>query len=236
MTITADTPLGELVTMNPATAALLRRLGIDYFCRGHQLLGDALREHNVSVDAFARELFRVNRTASNPWQRATLRGLIGHIVDTHHEYLRNELPVLDGLTGRIADDPAAAKPAFLAALQTTIHELRRNLELQMQKEETILFPAIAELERVDSSAEPCVAQFGSLANLVRVMGKEHEKALRALATISNLTNDVTPISGTGATLTVLFVRLKALIADMHRHIHLENNILYPRAIELEKGG
>lgn len=235
MTITADTPLGELVTTNPATADLFDRLGIDYYCRGQQLLGDALKEHNVSVDAFARELFRADRKTTDNWKPTTLRALIDHIVETHHEYLRRELPALEGLIGRIINQPLVEKPAFLAPLRTAIHELRRDLELQMRKEETILFPAIAELERSANSGEPRVAQFGSLANLVRVMGREHEKATGSLKAIAALTGNFTPVPGTSARISTLFEKLKALMGDVHRHVHLENNILYPRAIELEKG-
>jgi regulator of cell morphogenesis and NO signaling len=106
----------------------------------------------------------------------------------------------------------------------------------MQKEEAILFPAIAELERSATSGGALrVSQFGSVANLSREMGKEHEKAARALREICLLTNHFTPVPDGSARIPAMFVRLRALIADMHRHVHLENNVLCPRAIELEKG-
>ena len=237
MIIAPNTPLREIVTDNPAAADLFDTLDIDYFCRGSRPLGDALREHSVSLDAFAGELARADHRPPVPdWRMATLRALIGHIVDTYHERLRRELPALDDAIHRLDSEPAASKPAFLPALHHIVHQLRCDLELQMQKEEAILFPAIAELERsAGYGGSPRMSQFGSVANLSREMGKEHEKAARALREICLLTNHFTPVSDGSARIPALFVRLRALIADMHRHVHLENNVLCPRAIELEKG-
>jgi regulator of cell morphogenesis and NO signaling len=222
--------------MNPATADLFDRLGIDYFCRGNELLGDALEAHNVSLDQFAGEIFRADRDpAEHDWRMASLRTLIGHIVGTHHNYLRRELPALEELVSQMHAQTAGRQPAFLA-LYRVVHELRRDLELQVQKEEAILFPAIAELERsAASGAAPRLSQFGSVANLSRVMSKDHEKTARALREISALTDHFAILPDGPPRLAVLFERLRVFIADMHRHLHLENNILCPRAIALEKG-
>jgi regulator of cell morphogenesis and NO signaling len=238
MTIAPNTPLREIVTDNPATADLFDVLDIDYFCRGSRLLGDALNEHSVSLDAFAGELARVDQRPPVPdWRMATLRTLIGHIVDIYHERLRRELPALDEAIHRLDSEPASSKPASLPALHRIVHQLRCDLELQMQKEEAILFPAIAELERsAPSRPAPTLSQFGSVANLSRVMGKEHEKTAHALREIGLLTNNFTAAPDGSGKIPALFVMLRALTANMHRHVHLENNVLYPRAIELEKGG
>jgi regulator of cell morphogenesis and NO signaling len=237
MIIAPNTPLREIVTANPAAADLFDVLGIDYFCCGSRQLGDALREQSVSLDAFAGELARADqRTPVPDWRMTTMRALIGHIVDIYHERLRRELPALDDAIHRLNSEPAASKPAFLPALDRIVHQLRCDLELQIQKEEAILFPAIAELER---SATPDgalrVSLFGSVANLSREIGKEHEKTARALREICILTNHFIPVPDGSAGIASLFVRLRALIADMHRHVHLENNVLCPRAIEMEKG-
>jgi iron-sulfur cluster repair protein YtfE (RIC family) len=109
MIIAPNTALREIVTDNPAAADLFDVLDIDYFCRGSRLLCDALREHSVSLDAFAGELARVDQRPLVPdWRMATLRALIGHIVDIYHERLRRELPALDEAIHRLDSQPASS--------------------------------------------------------------------------------------------------------------------------------
>src|SRR5262249_1837966 len=129
MIIAPNTPLREIVTDNPAAADLFDVLDIDYSCRGSRLLGDALREHRVSLDALAGERAGVDQKAPVPdWRMATLRALIGHIVDIYHERLRRELPALDEAIQRLDSEPAASKPAFLSPLHPVVHQLRCDVE------------------------------------------------------------------------------------------------------------
>jgi regulator of cell morphogenesis and NO signaling len=167
------------------------------------------------------------------WNAAPLRSLIKHIVETHHAYLQTELPALDKLIGRIAQQ--CSDGSILPDLHRAIKRLNRDLELQMRKEETILFPAILELEAtVPAGGQPEYSPFGSVANLSRVTAQDHERAGRTLHEIRQLTNNYT-CTNCEPGLTNLIQRLGSLTADLHRHIHLENNILFPRAIELERG-
>jgi regulator of cell morphogenesis and NO signaling len=167
------------------------------------------------------------------WNSAPLRSLIKHIVETHHAYLQTELPALDKLIGRTAQQ--CSDGSILPDLHRAIKRLNRDLELQMRKEETILFPAILELEAtVPAGGQPEYSPFGSVANLSRVTAQDHERAGRTLHEIRQLTNNYA-CTNCEPGMANLIQRLGALTADLHRHIHLENDILFPRAIDLERG-
>jgi regulator of cell morphogenesis and NO signaling len=160
------------------------------------------------------------------WNSAPLRSLIRHIVETHHAFLQTELPALDKLAGKILQPE----------LQRIIQRLRRDLELQMRKEEAILFPAILELEATTVSHEqPGYLQFGSVANLTRVTMHDHEKAARTVEEIRQLTNDYTCAPDSEPGTSAIIPRLGILAADLKRYAFLENEILLPRVVALERG-
>jgi len=232
--------LGEVVAQNPAAAEIFDDHDIDYFCRGTRPLSDTLNEHNLSIEAFAGRLAGISSSTKKPfaepdWQTVSLRTLITHIVETHHAYLHSELTALDKLTGRIAGQ-AGCDSARTSDLRRAVQRLKSDLELQMRKEEAILFPAIAELEiAAAETATRGNSEFGSVANLSRVLGQGHHRTARELQEIRLLTNNYTcSRAEQEGCLNDLFRRLRNLATDVHRHVHLENNILFPRAIELEK--
>jgi regulator of cell morphogenesis and NO signaling len=168
------------------------------------------------------------------WSAAPLRSLIKHIVETHHAYLQKELPALDTLVGRIV--PRGCEDSALVDLRRLIRHLRRDLELQMRKEEAILFPAILELEAtVATGKQPEYSQFGSVANLSRVTAHDHANAVRTMEEIRQLTNNYTCSKDSDAGMLQLCRRLASLAPDLLRHIHLETAILFPRANNLERG-
>ena len=231
--------LAEVVVQNPAAADIFDDLNIDYYCKGHRLLGDALREHNLSVDDFSGELASVAQPrrmqlAEPDWQTAPLDKLIDHIVRKHHGYLNRELPALDQLMAEMQVQ-SPVNTAVFQNLKSTVQRLRRDLELQMRKEEAILFPAIANLEvRAQLGGHPTPSQFGSVGNLAKVLGQEHQKTARELDEIRQLTDASIRPSDSDFAMQTLFQRLKSLASDMHRHVHLENNVLFPRAAALER--
>ena len=166
------------------------------------------------------------------WNDAPLRSLIKHIVDTHHAYLRTELPTLDKLIRRVTQHGSYELPDLHRAIQ----HLKLDLELQMRKEESILFPAILELAATVAAGErPPYSQFGSVANLSRATVQDHDKAARTMDEIRQLTNNYTCARDCEPGMPALFRRLATLATDLHRHIHLEKNVLFPRAIDLERG-
>jgi len=169
------------------------------------------------------------------WNSAPLRSLIRHIVETHHAFLQTELAALEKLLGRTAQQNTSG--AVVRDLHRIVQQLRRDLELQMCKEETILFPAIAALEAtITTGGQPEYSPFGSVGNLSRVTAQDHCKAARTINEIRQLTNDYTCPKDCDPGLAGLFARLSNLATDLHRHFHLEKNILFPRAIDLETKG
>lgn len=229
-----------MVIENPAAADVFEKLDIDYACRGGRVLGDVLCESGISLDAFIGEVDRVACMKRNPpgpdWRAVPLRMLIRHIVDKHHAYLRFELPALDKeITTNPEQRPGERE--LLLVLRRAIQHFQRKLEVQIRKEEVILFPAISDLETtLMSGGSPAESLFGSVANLSRAMEEENNGAAGALHEIRILSNNYTCPPDVSMGLKTLLKRLQILAADAHQHLHLENNILFPRAVRLEKGG
>jgi len=174
------------------------------------------------------------RTQQSEWTAASLGALIRHILDTHHEYLKVELPKLSHLAHAAAVGGASEQPELLPALQKVFADLRSELESHMWKEEMVLFPMILRLEDAQASHQPAPpSHCGSVGNPIRVMKMEHVNAQQALAELRRLTNDYTPPAVAPVNFKTLVAGLAGLEADLSHHIALEDGILFPRAAELE---
>ncbi len=159
----------------------------------------------------------------------SLTALADHIEATHHHYVRAELPRLEGMTRKVAE-VHGQHDARLLLVHETFLRLHGEMSAHMQKEEQILFPMIRQLEASDTApAFHC----GTLANPIRVMESEHDFVGAALTTLRELTDGFTAPEWACGTLRTLFDRLATLEEDTHRHVHKENNILFPRAIKRE---
>jgi regulator of cell morphogenesis and NO signaling len=221
------TPVADLVTERPARARIFERLGIDYCCGGDHTLAEACRRHDLDPDTVRRMLEAVEQAApaadARDWSSASLGTLIDHIVDTHHAYLRRELPRLETLLTRVlaahGDDVDWLAPTFeeFTALQT-------DLAAHMTNEEQRVFPSIRALETN--------AQTPLDADGIDDMIGEHDEAGAALERLRTLTNEYSPPEGACPTFRAALDGLEDLERDMHRHVHKENNILFPRARSL----
>ena len=158
-----------------------------------------------------------------------------HIVGTHHEYLKLELPALGNRMNKVLGVHGTKDQQTLSRLADVFGSLRAEMEMHMHKEELMLFPFLEQYGRAETMGRvlPPVP-FGSVANPIAVMEREHDGAGGALLEIRELTNGFEYPSYACSTVRSLFDGLKALEEDLHVHIHLENNILFPRAIALEK--
>jgi regulator of cell morphogenesis and NO signaling len=163
------------------------------------------------------------------WSSAPLADLCDHIERTHHAFLREQLPRLGGWIDRVVAAHADRHPE-LADVRRAFHELRAELEPHMFKEEHILFPAIRALER---AACPLAFPFGSVSNPIGVMEGEHDRAGALLARLREPAHGYQVPDDACGTYRALLDGLRRLEADLHVHIHKENNILFPRAAELE---
>jgi len=155
---------------------------------------------------------------ASAWQTASLADLIDHILTKHHAWLKTELPRLDRLRQKVTAADRATHADSLLPLGETFQALRQELEAHMMKEELVLFPMI----RAGSS---------SVANPIRVMEQEHDSAGLALERMRAVTGNYTLPTDACNSYRALFAGLQELEADLHRHIHLENNILFPRAAQ-----
>jgi regulator of cell morphogenesis and NO signaling len=225
--------VGQLVTERPGRARVFEAFGIDYCCGGKKPLAQAIREKGLDEKAVVGVLAAFDEQspqAERDWSKATLTELADHIEQTHHAYLKIELPRLEFLVNKVANRHGSHTPS-LVELAGVFNAFKPELESHMQKEEGVLFPICRQLE---SARGPLQFHCGSVENPVAVMIREHDDAGDALKRMRELTNDYTPPIDACNTYRALFDALKELEQDMHRHVHKENSILFPKVIELEQ--
>jgi regulator of cell morphogenesis and NO signaling len=227
--------IGEIAADNPATIRVFQKFGIDFCCGGKRPLDEVCQEKGIALEAVEAELAAAVRPkdgSSRDWQTAPLSDLVDHIVTTHHAYLQSELPRLEAMAARVAEKHADKHPYALDVQQVFL-SLKDELLSHMRKEEMILFPWIQRTEAARAGAAAAPAScFGSVANPISVMEAEHEFAGQALLELRRLTSDYTPPEDACNGFRGLLHGLTELEADLHLHIHLENNILFPRALAL----
>ena len=244
----------ELITMQTETAPTIREIasnslaavrvfekfGIDYCCGGKRPLADVCREKGYDAERIQNELVAAMAgaaAAERDWSTAPLAELINHIVGAHHEYLRREFPAIEQRLEKVYRVYNQRYGPTLTGLPEVFAELRAELEGHMLKEERILFPAIVSLESAVSSGMPLpLTPFGTVANPIHMMEDEHESAGQALARIREITGGFAVPDYGCVTYRALMSGLDELERDLHMHIHLENNILFPRAECLEASG
>lgn len=231
--------LAELVTQRPGRSAVFERYGIDYCCGGRRPLAEACAAHGVDAQEVIAALEAADAAdagrpaeAERDWSRAPLGELIDHIVGVHHAYLAGTLPRVAELMQKVHEAHGARHPE-LAECREVLAGLRAELELHMQKEERMLFPAIRGLAE---GGRPGRVPFDSVQQPIRVMEHEHDSAGAALARLRELTGQYAVPENACSTWRALLDVLPRLEEDLHVHIHEENNILFPRAIELEGAG
>jgi regulator of cell morphogenesis and NO signaling len=225
--------IGEIARENPASVRVFEKYSIDFCCGGKISFGEACRKRGIAPAELQAELEQAaaGRPASErDWSEAPLALLIDHIVGTHHVYLKSELPRLQGWLDKVIAAHGEVHSEMLVPLGEAFGALRAELEAHLAKEEMILFPLIKRMEGGDRSPAHC----GSVNNPIRVMVHEHDNAGRALETMREITADYTVPADGCNTFRALFHGLVELEADLHRHIHLENNILFPKAEALEE--
>jgi regulator of cell morphogenesis and NO signaling len=234
MSVTADASVGELVVERPSRARVFEELGIDYCCGGKKPLQQACRERNLDYSAVASQLEQEQAAApaqgERNWASASVTDLCDHVEQTHHQYLKQELPRLDFLTTKVATRHGDSRPA-LAEVRRVFAELKAEMDAHMVKEERVLFPLCRRLDAAEElPAMPC----GSVGNPIEVMIREHEHAGDAVARIRALTDNYSCPPDACNTYRALFDALEHLERDLHEHVHKENNILFPKAIRLER--
>ena len=236
MTIDSTSTVRELAVSLPGATRIFEQLGIDYCCGGGLTLHDACQKANLTLSTVALALEQAGQIApagEQLWQDESLTALAAHIVDQHHFFTKQELGRLAALFEKVCTRHGANHPELFTA-QELFQQLQRELLPHMLKEEQVLFPYIARLEEA-ASGQRVVPQpfFGTVQNPVRKMTTEHDAAGDLLGELRSVTNNYTVPADGCISFQTLYQALAALEADLHQHIHLENNILFPRAVELE---
>ena len=228
--ITPATRVADLVLEQPTRARVFERFGIDYCCGGKKPLEAACADRGVDVAAVIAALGEslVPEPEDVDWTSVPVADLCAHIVGHHHAYLRDELPPLGLLVDKVARAHGTKHPE-LHEVQALFHATADELAHHMLDEEQILFPACVALERDASDG----FHFGSIQNPIRMMLHEHDEVATGLAGMRTVTNDYAPPADACNSYRAMLERLSVLEADTHRHVHEENNILFPRAVEME---
>lgn len=234
MPTNAGRAVRDLVLETPAAARVFEKFGIDYCCGGSQTLADACQAAHHSVEEVAAALEKPESAPpERDWRNASLTELAQYIVDKHHAFTQAEINRLTDLLAKVIAAHGKNHPE-LTRVQSIFEGLSQEMRMHMMKEEQLLFPYIADMEEaVRSKHRPPSAMFGTVQNPVAAMIIEHEASGQALEKIREITNGYTVPPDGCPSYRALYQALPAFTADMHQHIHLENNILFPRSVELE---
>ncbi len=234
---TPQTTVREIAIEQPASIRVFEKYGIDYCCGGRRPLAEVCEERAIQVDellAAIRNAATQHRPEGPDWMTFQLGAICDHIVRTHHAYIRNELPRLQYLAQKVVARHGDDRPE-LPHIQQLVDEIGSDLIAHLAKEEMMLFPYITNLERNLATCGPSsFGCSGSVRNPIRVMMSEHDAAGEITAQIRQLSSDYTAPQGACPTYRGFYQALLEFEHDLHQHVHLENNILFPRAIELEE--
>jgi len=221
--------VGELVAGNPGLARVFEKLGIDYCCGGKQTLEEACRGKGLDLGAV---MEHIHSSAGGPSTEMvdvsgmSLTELADHIERTHHAYLKQELPRLQPLVEKIAAKHSDKNPQ-LPQLPIVYSAFRCELEAHMAKEEQVLFPLI---RKIDDASSDGACACGGIENPIAVMEIEHQHAGDAVGLMRRITDDFTTPAEACNTYRAVMAALAELEADLHQHVHKENNVLFPRAV------
>ena len=216
--MTTSSTLADLATTHPAASRVFKRHGLDFCCGGRKPLAEVCSTMGIDAANVLQEIAEEARNVDLPrWDTAPLPALIDFILERYHARLREELPALIALATRVesrhADQPECPR-GLAAQLEGVYHAVLSHLD----KEEQILFPMIV---RGDGTY---------LSGPIYVMEEEHVAHGTNLARVRAITGDLTPPAGACPTWRALYLRLEELESDLFDHIHLENNVLFPRAL------
>lgn len=234
-----DLTIGKIVAINYRTAEVFKKYGIDFCCKGNRLLSDVCTEKNLNYEAVLDEamskLTENEQIGAEQYKEMPIDELALHIERRHHTYVRESIPILMAYLNKINKVHGERHPE-LNELYIQFENCANELTHHMVKEETILFPAIKQLASAirDDAAVVKPFFFGTLNNPINMMKHEHSTEGDRFARMAEITNNFTPPEDGCTTYRVAFQKLQEFQNDLFLHIHLENNILFPQALEMEE--
>lgn len=229
MTIDISTNLSDLVTADPRRARVLEKFGLDYCCHGQRPLGEAVDDAGVDIAEVTAALDIAGAPPAATMTTSTANAAIAHdIVDTHHAYMWAEMPRLQALVAKVHTVHGARHPE-LADVHATFEQALAQLEPHMTSEERVVFPAISQLEK---SGTPGVS--GPIAEPIAQLRAEHDVVGDLFKKIRGLTGGYAVPGDACNAYRAMLGGLEEMELDLHEHIHKENNVLFPRAVEMER--
>ncbi len=236
----ASKSIGELATHHPELINVFESLNMDYCCNGKNNLLEAIEKSNLGLKKVISIIEKTIKNTNNnskldALSNLSLTELVDYIESTHHTYVRNQLPLLTQFFEKILHVHNKHHGTMIQSAQKVFFELNSEVEEHLKKEEQILFPYIKQMEKgmkKNSTVPPM--HCGTVQHPIHQMHHEHEETGKALGQLHAITNNYTTPENTCESFQALFKGLQELELDFHRHIHIENNILFPKTITLEQ--
>ncbi len=227
------TTLGDIVSRDFRAGAILDRYGLDYCCGGAHTLAEGCLKRGVSVARVVSELEALDPASRQAPEQDPV-ALIDHIVSKHHAYVRDTMPAIQNHLSKVAAVHGARHPE-LPFIEAKFSKVAADLSMHMVKEERVLFPYVRALaEAIAHGTPPPPDMFGTVQNPIRMMEIEHQEAGDGIETIRELTHGYETPADACSTYALVLRELEAFEKDLHVHVHLENNVLFPKAVELEE--
>lgn len=229
--------IGEIVKTNYKTSDIFKKYGIDFCCGGGKSIAKVCQDSNLDQEEIVKEVKKMLQTTKDeglPYDEWPIDLLATYVQKIHHKYVEEAIPVLKEYLAKIAKVHGKHHPELLE-IKALFDGCAGELAMHMKKEELMLFPYIQKLAKLqESTATPWQAPvFGSIKNLIGEMEDEHTAEGDRFRTIVQLSNNYTPPADACNTYLVAFQKLREFETDLNLHIHLENNIMFPKAITLE---
>jgi len=231
-----DKTVAEIVTENIKTADVFKKNGIDFCCGGHVKVQEVCAKKGVDYSMIKEQILSVGKSSSreNDYKAWDLDFLVDYIINTHHKYVEEANQLIIQYSDKVAKVHGHHYTETVEVNQL-FHNIANELNMHMHKEEMVLFPYIKELVNAKKNGVKVMQPpFGTIQNPINMMDAEHTDAGDTLGKIADLTNNFNPPEGACNTFRALYAKLEEFQNDTFQHIHLENNILFPKAIELEK--
>ncbi|ELR70228.1 Nitric oxide-dependent regulator DnrN or NorA [Fulvivirga imtechensis AK7] len=229
--------IGEIVAENYKAAEVFHHYGVDFCCKGNRVLKDVCKQNDISIDEMVLAIQNIIQNGGGQavdYYSWPLDLLVDVIEKKHHAYVEEKIPVITQFLQRLCDVHGARHPE-LFEIKDLFTASAGELTTHMKKEELILFPFIRKLEKSKSVGQAVASpQFVSVQNPVDMMMAEHEAEGDRFRKINGLTDAYQPPSDACNTFKITYAMLQDFESDLHLHIHLENNILFPRSIALER--
>ena len=235
MTDITKQTLASLVTGNHQVVPVLEKYNLDFCCKGKRTLEQACAKKRIRIESITEELKNLTNAAAKqqmPFTEMNAEQLISYILIHHHFYVKQSMPTIFSHLHKVATKHGDRFP-YMKKVYDLFVIIMREMTLHMEKEEAALFPRIKEVENLSKAGRASEIAEGYIQIPINALEADHEQAGNILYEIRTLTNNYTPPEDACTTFKVTLAELKEFEEDLHKHVHLENNILFPKAVQYE---